>query len=511
MSRGKRYDTEPKLNMKKVFAVIIAIAVIIMFIFIIKNLLVKDKDTGSISSSNYFALYKDNKWGVINSKGEIVIDPSYQEMIVIPNSKNAVFICTYDINYETGEYKTKVLNEKNQEIFTNYNKVEAISNKDENNNLWYEENILKVEKDGKYGIVNLSGKELTPIEYDEITASAGIKNSIKVKKENKYGIINEDGKTVIPVSYSDIEVLGKDNKSGFVIKDENNKYGVIDYSNTVVLNCVYDKIYKIHSNDLYVVIENTIPKLVRKAENGKATDVLVKGYDEITDILATKDGGVIFKKSNKYGIMDLSGNVILDAQYDSLKEAKTGMFIAQKGDKYGIINSNNEEKLAFNYNSITYNDKADIYISEDSNLNCNILNSNLETKLTGFLLELNIEKGYIKIRIDEQYKYYNLKFEEKQESEIFPNRTLFLSKKDGKYGFVDKTGKVVVDYIYDDAMEQNEYGFAAVKKDNKWGSVNGKGTVVQEPTYNLDDYLLINFIGRWHLGLDINMNYYNQE
>ena len=37
MSRGKRYDTEPKLNMKKVFAVIIAIAVIIMFIFIINN------------------------------------------------------------------------------------------------------------------------------------------------------------------------------------------------------------------------------------------------------------------------------------------------------------------------------------------------------------------------------------------------------------------------------------------------------------------------------------------
>ena len=46
MSRGKRYDTEPKLNMKKVFAVIIAIAVIIMFIFIIKKLLVKDKEEG---------------------------------------------------------------------------------------------------------------------------------------------------------------------------------------------------------------------------------------------------------------------------------------------------------------------------------------------------------------------------------------------------------------------------------------------------------------------------------
>ena len=39
MSRGKRYNTEPKLNYQKVFAVLIAIAVVIMFIFIMKNVL----------------------------------------------------------------------------------------------------------------------------------------------------------------------------------------------------------------------------------------------------------------------------------------------------------------------------------------------------------------------------------------------------------------------------------------------------------------------------------------
>ena len=50
-----------------------------------------------------------------------------------------------------------------------------------------------------------------------------------------------------------------------------------------------------------------------------------------------------------------------------------------------------------------------------------------------------------------------------------------------------------------------------MKKDGKWGVINSKGEVVQEPTYNLDDYLIIDFIGRWHLGKDINMNYYNQE
>ena len=208
--------------------------------------------------------------------------------------------------------------------------------------------------------------------------------------------------------------------------------------------------------------------------------------------------------------MKLTGEIIIEAQYEQLEEAKVGYFIAKKGEKYGIININNEQKIPFEHNTITYNEKADIYILEDSNLKANILNSNFETKITGILTELNIEKGYIKLKIEDNYKYYNFKFEEKQEKEIFPNRTLFLSKKDGKYGYIDKTGKVIVDYIYDDALEQNDHGFVAVKKDGKWGSIDNKGNIVQEPIYNLDEYLIIDFIGRWHLGLDINMNYYNQ-
>ena len=39
MSRGKRYNGEQKLNMKKVFAVIITIIVIIMFFMGIKHIL----------------------------------------------------------------------------------------------------------------------------------------------------------------------------------------------------------------------------------------------------------------------------------------------------------------------------------------------------------------------------------------------------------------------------------------------------------------------------------------
>ena len=91
MARGKRYDTEAKLNYQKVFAVFIAIAVVIMFIFIIKNVL---KEREEITKDyQYFALYANNKWGVINQDGEQVIIPSYKEMIVIPNKEKDVFIC----------------------------------------------------------------------------------------------------------------------------------------------------------------------------------------------------------------------------------------------------------------------------------------------------------------------------------------------------------------------------------------------------------------------------------
>ena len=505
MSRGRRYE-EPKLNMKKVFAVIIAFIVVIMFVFVIKGILTRDKEQVKITSKDYFSVFKDNKWGVIDSEGKIVIEPSYEEMINIPNSKNDVFLCIYDVNYETGEYKTKALNSKNEEIYTQYEQIEAIQNNDENNNVWNENNVLKVKKDGKYGLINLAGKELTEFKYEEITAVPRIKNAFKVKENGKYGVIDSEGKLIVEPKYMEILNLGEDNKAGFIVKDENGKYGIIDYSNQPVLDFKYDEISKIYGNDMYVVKQSGKQILVKK----DGTEVLTQGYDNIKQILNNVDNGIIFMQGGKCGIMKTTGEVVISPQYDDLKEAKSGILIASKDGKYGIIDIEKNIKVDFKYAIINYNEKADIYIAEDAEFNNDIIDNTFTVKQTGILTDMNDEKGYIKIRQDDEYKYYNYKFEEKKESDINTDNTLFLSKKDGKYGFVDKNGNVVVDYIYDDATEQNSYGYAGIKKDGKWGSIDNKGNIVQEPTYNLDEYLKIDFVGRWHYGKDINMNYYNQ-
>ena len=505
MSRGKRYE-EPKLNMKKVFAVVILFIVIIMCIIMLKGIFTENEEQGNIISIDYFAAYKDNKWGVIDSNGNIVIEPSFSEMIIVPNSKEDVFLYTYDVNYEDGTYKTKAINSKNEGIFTNYEQVEAISSVDENQNLVYDGKVLKVQNGGKYGLINLEGKEILPCEYDSINLLQGVENTLIVSKDSSYGIVDNDGKVIIPPSYSEIQNLGNEASQGFIVKNSEGKYGIVDIGNSQVLELKYDAISKIHEGEYYVVTEGNNQKVVKRS----GQEVLNANGKEITALLKNQENGVIYKVDNKYGVMNLSGEDVVEASYDELKEGKTGILIAKKGDKCGIIDLQENEKVDFKYNSINYNEKADIYITEDENYNNEVLDSNFSVKLTGIVTDLNDEKGYIEIRQSDEYKYYNFKFEEEKEAEIFTGNTLFVSKKDGKYGFVDKDGKVIVDYIYDDVGMQNSFGFAAIKKDGKWGAVDRNGNIVQEPTYQLDDYLQVDFIGGWYLGKDLNMNYYRK-
>lgn len=502
MARGKRYETEGKLNYQKVFAVIIAIAVVIMFIFIIKNVLKERKEI--TKDYEYFALYAQNKWGVINQDGEEVIQPSYQEMIVIPDKTKDVFICTYNVNEETGTYQTKVINSKNEEILTGYDQIEALDNIDENSNVWYEENVLRVEKDGKYGLIDLLGKELLPVEYDEITVLEGIENSIIIKKDNKIGLVNDTGSIIIECNYKEIKNMGSTYKDGYITVDDNGKYGVISATKRQILDNKYEEIKQIALKEYYVVKEDGKTKLI----NSKGESIIEDGFD---DIKSATTNGVIFTKNNLYGEMSTTGEITLETQYQDLKEANDGIYIAKQNDKYGIIDNMGNIQISYEYQGITYNEKAKLFFAEDAEYNTSIIDNQYNVKATGILSDVNTDEEYIRMRVNDEYKYYNLNGEEISNIQALKNNTIFLSKKDGKYGYVDKKGNSVTEFIYDDATEQNKYGYAAVKKDGLWGSIDKDGKEIIEPKYNLENNLKIDFIGKWHLGEDLNMNYYCEK
>ncbi len=505
--RARRYEDTPKLNVKKIIAVIVLILVIIMFVVGIKSLLESNSrsTSGKIESISYYTAYDNGKWGVIDSYGEYVIDATYDDMIIIPDSTKAVFICTYDVNYQDGTYKTKVLNEKNKEIIKGYEKVEAISNYDKSENLWYETGVVKVQKNGKFGLADFAGKEILACDYDKIESIQGLQTALLITKDGKYGVCDISGNVIIEPNYKEIKKIEDNYKNGFIVVNDEGKCGIIGFDKQEVLECKYDEIKPINSTEVFIVKQDG--KYI--AINQQGETILENKFDDVEDI---DEENIIAKKNGKFGIIDKEGKTKVDFIYDELKFASSELCIGLKNDKYGVITTSGEEKLAFNSIDISYVSAGNFIIADylvDNKLTSKVINSDFEEKITGIVTEVNSSKGYIRVHTeDDTYKYYNFKFEEISASSVLTSNTLFLSKKDGKYGFVDKDGNVVVDYIYDDATEQNSSGYAGIKKDELWGSIDSKGKVVVEPEYNLDNNLKIDFIGAWHLCEDRNAGYY---
>lgn len=501
MSRGRRYNGERKLNVKKVAAVIIAILIIILFIFGIKQILKADKQVVASKNIelNYFTLFTNGNWGVINSSGETIVEPAYSEMIVIPNKAKPVFICTYEVNYVDGTYKTKAINDKNQELFTGYDNIIAVQNFDENNNLWFEENTLKVQKDGKFGLINLDGKEILPCEYDSITTLKGIKNSIIVKKDSKVGLVNTDGTIIVPVEYSDILAITEDYKNGYIVKNTESKYGVIKSDGQIALECKYDDIKHITENSMYIVKLDGSWKV--SLEDGTS---YLEG--KVANAISMNNGNVIVNNNGKYGVLNIQTDLKIPSEYELLAYVFEDKYIAKKQGKYGIINTNNETIVDFKYVDMAYNKSTDYIKAKNEDNTYDYMARDFSVKLTAG--EETILNGFISVNVQGDVKYYNYKLEEKTNKDVYTANTLFITKSNGKYGFINKEGKVVVEPIYDDATEQNDYGYVSVKKDGKWGAIDQYGNVVVEPSYVLSNNKVIDFIGKWHVCADGNANYY---
>ena len=71
----------------------------------------------------------------------------------------------------------------------------------------------------------------------------------------------------------------------------------------------------------------------------------------------------------------------------------------------------------------------------------------------------------------------------------------------GKMGFIDKTGKIAIEPIYDTVQPFNE-GLASVSIDGKWGFIDTTGYMVIKPQFDRADYFFeglasVNIDGKW--------------
>ena len=291
-----------------VIAILVAIALIV--IYHSKKEESQDYEIEQVKEYHYFVLKQEEKYGVIDKQGNIIITPEYEE-VRIPNPEKGVFVC-----YQEGH--TKVLNEKKEEILTQYSEAEPIRLKNIASDLMYEKSVLQYVKDGKYGLISFEGKEITKPIYDEIDSLAYKEGELLVKQNEKYGVINMKGKELIEAKYDKIaidEYYTEENHyqyAGYIVSittQEGYRYGYLNYERKEILDTQYNEITR------------------------------------VTQMQDRKNAYLICAKNGQYGVMK-NEEVIVKNEYQSIRYHDTNqIFVVEKSKKYGVMNLKGEQVL----------------------------------------------------------------------------------------------------------------------------------------------------------------------
>ena len=311
-------------NKQKIIVSIIAILVIIASTIIISTIIHNKKykyEVEEISDYNYFSFYQDGKVGVIDTKGNIVISPNYYN-VQIPNPSKPVFVCISEYNIENGSYNSKVYNEKNEEIITGYDKIEAISINGTVSNIPFEKEVLKYKKGDKYGLMTLDGKKITKPIYDDIQSLKYKEGQLLVKIDDKYGVINQKGQNLISVEYNDINGDGfYTEKNGYTLSgyivciktQDGYRYGYMNNYGRVLLKTEYSELYRLNQldnkKDIYIVARKDGKYGIVKNKK------IVIDFDNQNIDYDNRMQLFIAQKNNKYGVYELSGKQILERRY----------------------------------------------------------------------------------------------------------------------------------------------------------------------------------------------------
>ena len=550
-----------KNGLKKVFLLVILLAVVLGIVFAVVN---KNSDKGvalqTINENDvkYYVLRVNNKFGVIDKEGNVVVEPKYGDL-VIPNPTKDVFLYTEGNEINNKNYKA--INGSGNELFGNYDVVEAIQINQLSSYVPYEKTVLKYKKNNLYGLISYTGEKITDAIYEEIQGIDYKEGYLKVKKSGSYGVIDITGKQIIKCEYSNIESDGyfsektKYLKSGFILQvktDNGYKYGYANYKGKVVKDAMFNDISRVNEIDddknAYLMIsmngkyslykndkdifksefedigyDSSSKLFIVHAQNGQGIfniqgkNIIPVDYDSISIggeyINATKGEekivfdlngnkidakyvsyskvsdkyGIIIDENYNYNIVDKNLNKLLKDDYIYIEYFRNDLFIATKNANTGIIDAAGNVVVPIKYGTITKINGTDILAATLlKNNEIDLINAkgSVINGLENAVLENN--DNYIKIYSKTNVKYYDKEGNEVSYKKLFPNNKVYADSKNGKWGFVDSNGNVIVDYKYEMVTEQ--FGnFVGIKENGKWGVLTVTGTNVIKPTYKLNN------------------------
>lgn len=318
----------------------------------------------------------------------------------------------------------------------------------------FNEGLVAVERNGKWGYIDSTGKEVIALQYKQAGDFKGGLAQVMIAR--KHGVINKQGKAIIPAKYDDIACHTKD----FILVSQDNKHWkMFDRQGKVLTTLKFDR-FDINSGFLYITQgDNTgiaskkgkmlYPKKCWVIHSFKEGIARIWNHQELSAFIDTlgnqitpfvyeredlvktwrypriwmnadfSEGMAMVMRNRKAGFIDKKGKVVIPLKYDEAWSFKDGMACV------GLRKERSSHEKSYGY----INKKGIVVIP---------------------LVFQNIGKA---------------------------KEGLIRVKQKEKWGFVDTKGKVIVPMIYDKAGNFNE-GWAKVSKQKKWTFINKKGKVL---------------------------------
>ena len=372
--------------------------------------------------------------------------------------------------------------------------------------------IVAVEISGqkKYGIIDTELNYVCDpiysfIEYDSFeglyygTEKTGI--IWITSDDDKCGFMDIESGYFSGCIYDDYYPWVTDDPLLYLVK--NGKGGYVDRNNgNVIIPFAYDPNYCTpFSNGWACVTKDSETNEWYLINHYEQTWIIPSGFELYSFTIDSQLALVKNTQTNLLGYCSSDGRIIIEAKFESAEPFENGVasvvlegipriintngqtiFLGKKGEKLSVSKSRifsnlNGRFILYDLNgTVLFERKDDFIVEPYENMDYLIIyryvDSNCDNAYVGFIdLDGRIIIDPNQLYIMETQYIDNMSF---SPYSPFCHELQMLKDKNNKYGYIDNSGNIVVDFIYDDARPF-ENGMARVKLNNDWYYIDSSG------------------------------------
>lgn len=334
------------------------------------------KSIGSFSKEGYARFQtkeNSNKYGLLDKTGKIICKEEYDDRDLPDFSFNGL----------------AVKKDKNENGFVSYGYVNTsgewvIKPQFKSASKFQENGFAIVKLEDGYSVINDKGEIITNNQYESIS---GFENGVAefYQGDKKYGAIDQKGKEIAK-DYEDLEVT----TDGFIKAKKDGKYGLLTSEGKTYVNFEFEQIGAISANGFVAVKQNGKWGYVTKG--GKfVIDPVYSKAEEFKE-----NGYAVVAKDGKYGLINEKGETVIETEYKKAVNFNVNGIAALKVDRsWKFVDTQNKEISKIDTEALWYYLGDGYYITQtlDGSLHTILKDGNVIAKnIKTIAINLNANK-----------------------------------------------------------------------------------------------------------------------